>query len=352
MPASPHVARNPAHIPRESVLDRLWFDVGSAGRVLACGSAALEAGIDTGMDALTATRVLAAVAGSVTFEPVPDAGDERDGPWRCRGPRPASTHDAVVQMAELRARLHEEGKRRRQIERKLISVSEKEQRRISLELHDGLGQHLSGLAFTASSLADRLHARHDAESQEAAWLARLLRDAVGRIRAISRGLWPVSLERQSLAQALQALATDVEELYGITVNVEADEFLAESGEVAHHLFRIAQEGIHNALKHGKARRIDVRVESLPPRAMLSVVSDGAPLDEASLQGGRGLGVMGMRLRAESLGGELSLEPLASGGVELCLTWTPGRSAAENAANGHAAPGGKVAVTGDTEGRDA
>jgi signal transduction histidine kinase len=235
--------------------------------------------------------------------------------------------DTAAELASLRLRLADETRRRRELEQRLIAATETEQRRISLELHDGLGQHLSGLAYTASSLATRLKAQDHPEAGEAAWLARLLRDAVGRIRAVSRGLWPVSLERQSLPSALAALARDIEQFYGITVNVHADGFVAESGHDAHHLFRIAQEAIHNAIKHGQARRVEVRVEQVPPRAMLSVVADGAPLDLRRTQATDGLGLLGMRLRAEALGGEFSLEPLAAGGTEVCVTWSPRAAAA-------------------------
>lgn len=225
-----------------------------------------------------------------------------------------------AELAELRTRLADEVRRRRDLEKRLIAATETEQRRISLELHDGLGQHLSGLAYTARSLAARLAEQRHAEADEAAWLARLLRDAVGRIRALSRGLWPVSLERQSLASALAALARDIEQVYGVTVNVHVDGFVAESGHAAHHLFRIAQEAIHNAIKHAQARRIDVRVEQVPPRAMLSIVSDGAALDPQRARTTEGLGLLGMRLRAEALDGEFSIEPLAAGGTEVCVTW--------------------------------
>ena len=245
------------------------------------------------------------------------------------GERPEGRADGrhAAELAALRVRLADETRHRRALERQLIAATETEQRRISLELHDGLGQHLSGLAYTASSLAARLKQQGHAEADEAAWLARLLRDAVGRIRAVSRGLWPVSLERQSLGSALAALGRDIEQLYGITVNVHADGFVAESGHAAHHLFRITQEAIHNALKHGQARRIEVRVEPVPPRAMLSIVSDGAPLDLTAAQRSEGLGLLGMRLRAEALGGEFSIEPLAAGGAEVCVTWAPRAGAA-------------------------
>lgn len=242
------------------------------------------------------------------------------GGWRCETAPEADGRPAAQRLLDLRVKLQVEVRRRRQLERQLINVTESEQRRISLELHDGLGQHLSGLAYTAKSLATRLRADDHDSAGDAEWMARLLRDSVGRVRALSRGLWPVSLERESLPQALTALARDVEQLYGITVQVSAEDFEAESGHAAHHLFRIVQESIHNALRHGGARNIQVRLERVPPNAMLSIVSDGVRIAPEAFGASRGIGLIGMRLRADALGGELSVEPLQAGGVEVCLVW--------------------------------
>jgi len=224
-------------------------------------------------------------------------------------------------VGALRARLQDEVRHRRLLERQILKLSENEQRRISLELHDGLGQHLSGLAYHARSVADRLAEEQNAHADEVAWVARLLKDAVARTRALSRGLWPVSLERDSLPTALDVLAKDMEQMYGVSMVVQSDpQLVIESSVAAHHLFRIVQEASSNAIRHGGARRIVVALEFVPPNAMLSVTSDGKALDTNTLGQGKGLGVVGMRLRADALGAELSLEPLASGGAEVCVIW--------------------------------
>jgi signal transduction histidine kinase len=293
-----------------------WFETDDTGTVTAASAAAERLGIAAGQHAPRACARLSEVSSALSWTPV-DAGS-----WRCEPARPNDGAAAAARLVHERARLHQEVRRRRHLERQLIGVTENERRRISLELHDGLGQHLSGLAYTARSLAQQLAQEQHAHAQEADWLARLLHDAVGRVRALSRGLWPVSLERQSLGQALGALAQDVEQVYGASVAVAADDFEAESGQAAHHLFRIAQEAIHNALRHGHARHIEVRLEHLPPQAMLSVVSDGAVMDRRKAEAGGGLGLNTMRIRADALGGELTIEPLPAGGVEVCLLWTP------------------------------
>jgi signal transduction histidine kinase len=293
-----------------------WFETDALGLVVAASAAAERLGIEDGAPLPRACELLMTVVTALEWRAV---AEDR---WRCQGALPVDRASAELRLVQTKLRLQDEVRRRRYLERQLISATENEQRRISLELHDGLGQHLSGLAYTARSMATRLGDEQHGLAQEADWMARLLRDAVGRVRAMSRGLWPVGLERQSLPQALAALATDVEQLYGISVQVRAEGFDAESAHAAHHLFRVVQEAINNALKHGQARNIEVRVESLPPRAMLSVVSDGKPMDTEARRAGRGLGLISMQLRADALGGELSIEALAGGGVEVCLLWTP------------------------------
>lgn len=231
---------------------------------------------------------------------------------------------AERRLVQLNIRLQDEIKRRRHLERQLLTIAENEQRRISIELHDGLGQQLSGLAYSARSLAQRLAEENSPHATEASWIARLLRDAVGSTRALSRGLWPVSLERESLPQAVRTLAADFERMYGVSFTVQEGEGVQIASSVmAHHLFRIVQEAATNAVRHGHARRIEVRLEHLAPRHMLTVVSDGRDMNPQAARKGPGLGLVSMQLRADALGAELSIEPLPGGGVEVCVLWETG-----------------------------
>jgi signal transduction histidine kinase len=292
-----------------TVIEATWyFDCPGGGTVQSLGPLAEALGVRRGMalaDALA--RVLARGHAVQAIK----RGDS------VHVEAPAAAGDASA----LRARLQEEVRHRRLLERQILKLSENEQRRISLELHDGLGQHLSGLAYHARSVADRLAEEQNPHADEVAWVARLLKDAVARTRALSRGLWPVSLERDSLPTALGVLAKDMEQMYGVSMVVTADpQLVVESSVAAHHLFRIVQEASSNAIRHGAARRIVVALEFVPPNAMLSITSDGKALDTSALAQGKGLGVVGMRLRADALGAELSLEPLAAGGAEVCVIW--------------------------------
>jgi signal transduction histidine kinase len=222
-------------------------------------------------------------------------------------------------LANSNLRLQEEIRRRRHLERQMLNVAEQEKRRLSLELHDGLGQHLAGVAFVARGLADAVHAGKTPEVSEIDWLLRLMNEAVTRTRSLARGLWPASLERGSLGDSIRRLAEDLESIYGISCAVQIDEEPAiASPAAAYHIFRIAQEAANNAIKHAQARRLEFRVERMGNDIEISVLNDGVSIDPSKLAGAKGIGVAGMHLRADAIGGTISIEPRPAGGSEVIL----------------------------------
>ena len=222
-------------------------------------------------------------------------------------------------LANSNLRLQEEIRRRRHLERQMLNVAEQEKRRLSLELHDGLGQHLAGVAFVARGLADAVHAGKTPEVSEIDWLLRLMNEAVTRTRSLARGLWPASLERGSLGDSIRRLAEDLESIYGISCAVHIDEEPAiASPAAAYHIFRIVQEAANNAIKHAQARRLEFRCERMGNDIEISVLNDGVSIDPSKLAGAKGIGVAGMRLRADAIGGTISIEPRPAGGSEVIL----------------------------------
>lgn len=242
-----------------------------------------------------------------------------DEPASAPGDETERNATAAQRLAAANLRLQQEIAERRRLERQVLTVAESEKQRISLELHDGLGQHLTGLSFVARTLADKLRGANHEEAGEADFLVRLLNEAIARTRAMARGLWPVSLERDSLGQSIAKLAEDLESLFGVSCVVQiVDEPTIASQFVAHHVFRIVQEAATNAIKHGRARRLTFRLEMVGEEFTVCVLNDGLPVDLAELESGKGLGVVAMRLRADAVGGHLSIEPLPSGGCEVTL----------------------------------
>ena len=309
-------------------VDGVWLETDTDGTVVAVGPGVAIEGTLVGRplhEALASLAVESPAFGASVFEIV--TLDSLGSSLRIRraggapsevvgtGPDAAARH-----LANVNLKLQTEIRRRRQLERRILSVSETEQRRLSGELHDGLGQHLAAVAYLASNLAGALRERELAQASDAQWIARLLKDAVAKTRALSRGLWPVSLERGTLTQTLQQLAEDVDSIYGVRCVVEqVDEPPPLSPAIAHHVFRIIQESVNNATKHGRARRIDIRLERVGSAFAFSVVNDGETVDLDAARAGPGQGLAGMHLRAEAIGARLTMEPVPGGGMEVTLT---------------------------------
>jgi signal transduction histidine kinase len=214
---------------------------------------------------------------------------------------------------------------RRTSPRRLTSAElravEREKARLSIELHDGVGQHLTGIAFLAKALANRLGASDPSEAASAEQIAQLTNEAISNIRALARGLRPVGPEDNALIVALGQLARDISHVYGIECRYGADEGATiASPIVSHHLFRIAQEAVHNAVKHGDRGRIGIDLAAKQDQLVLTVTNSGrlgATRDDDG--DGPGIGMISMRYRAQLIGARLSLENVRSHDVRLRVT---------------------------------
>lgn len=198
-----------------------------------------------------------------------------------------------------------EARYKRLDERNQLVLFEREQDRIGRELHDGLGQQLTGVAFLAKALEKRLAEKNQSEAAEAAWIVRLLNSAVDHVRFLSRNLSPVELDDNSLHGALAKLTADVRAIYGVDVQLVAEEALPELGPAApSQIYRIVQEALNNALRHGRASEIRIRLRLRGNLLWLAVQDNGEGFERRGRPGDGGLGLRSMRIRAESLGGRL------------------------------------------------
>ncbi len=188
-----------------------------------------------------------------------------------------------------------------------------EQRRIAEELHDGLGQELTGLALSVRALANRAQRERDSISVDLDQLALLATSCIQDAQRIVQGLSPLTNADGNLDIALGALAKR-SSLSGTPVHFRSRQDVPHSVDlkVRNHLFRIAQEAVQNALKHSGARRIDIELWSRTGSLTLSVVDDGHGLN-ADPGSGTGLGMRTMRFRASAIGGKLSIRRGTKGG---------------------------------------
>jgi PAS domain S-box-containing protein len=197
---------------------------------------------------------------------------------------------------------------RRQMEREILEISDREQRRMSHDLHDGLCQLLTGTMFAVKTLEQRLSTAGRPEAEAFNEIAELLRRANVEARNIARGLNPLTIEEGGLESALQDLALYIQGTFNIDCRFHCDHAVkVKNKDQAVHLYRIAQEAVNNAVKHGQARRIDIRLQRSSKTVTLEVEDDGIGLPNPPLAAS-GLGLHIMAYRARMIGGELQLRP--------------------------------------------
>ncbi|MDB6026496.1 MAG: putative signal transduction histidine kinase [Verrucomicrobiales bacterium] len=204
---------------------------------------------------------------------------------------------------------------RRKLEQEIQEISEREQRRLGQDLHDGLGQMLTGINFLTKVLQQKLTTKAvEPEAKEAGNVVSLLNQALSQCREIARGLCPVVLENNDIHAALQQLAETLEKFFGVTVTLVCDPQVSiGDNAVAVHLYRIAQEATTNAIKHGKAKKVSLSLLHSKTFLTLRIKDDGVgiPLDALKK---KGMGLRVMQHRARMMGAILEVERLKEAGT--------------------------------------
>jgi signal transduction histidine kinase len=212
---------------------------------------------------------------------------------------------------------------RRQLEEELLAISGREEQRIGQDLHDGVCQQLAGIEFRNSVLVQQL-AKDEEAKAEAMLIGELIRDATRQARFLAKGLSPVQLDANGLMSALEELASNASKLFNISCRFECPRpVLVGDNTVATHLYRIAQEAITNAVKHGHARRIVVSLSDSVGQLTLRIWNGGAGfLAGASAKDGLGLRIM--QYRAEMIGGTLKIVSASGEGTTVACTFKMNR----------------------------
>jgi signal transduction histidine kinase len=193
-------------------------------------------------------------------------------------------------VARRTAALAAEVAERERLEKTILEISERERRSIGHDLHDGLGQHLTGTALTGQLLAERLDERAIAEAIDAKKLVALVESAIAQTRQMAKGLLLADIDAEGLSSALQEFCASVVEQFRVNCAFHGDKnvTLSEAG-VASHLYRIAQEAVRNAIRHGRARHIEVHLIDDLTSLTLVVRDDGAGLPASEARGRAGCG---------------------------------------------------------------
>ena len=235
------------------------------------------------------------------------------------------TKETLEQRVEERtASLSAELTERRRLEKEILAIGEREQRRIGVDIHDSLCQHLTGTALAEQFLVEKLATRGAPEVADAQRVVALIEDAISLARGLATGLFPLEADGEDLPAALSELAAH----YSTRFNVACGFNLAEpvdirDNTVATHLYRIVQEAVHNAIRHGRAHRIGIRLGKSGSNLVLVIHDDGSGIVTGQPMH-QGMGLRNMKYRASIIGGSLTLDGGKSGAILTCTFPQPSR----------------------------
>ena len=207
------------------------------------------------------------------------------------------------------------------LEREILEIADLEKERLGRELHDGLCQSLAGIAALSLTLSRRLEGNSDStQSAAAAEITRLLNETIKEAHNLARGLGPVGLRAAGLDGAVEALALNVQHLFGVSCTLDCDGPFPRLGcEHEAHLYRVAQEAVNNAVAHGRAERIEISLSSKDGKGLLSVRDDGGGMGEKA-RSPDGIGLHTMTYRARLIGGSLEVQQRTPKGTAVTCTF--------------------------------
>ncbi len=228
----------------------------------------------------------------------------------------------TAELTETNKKLLLEIEGRKRLEKEILNISEREQKRIGQELHDSIGQQFTGIAFMMKVLEQKLTEKWPDEATDATEIKKLVNQAMNQTRRLARGLQPVDLDAGSLNSALQELAATTETLFGIRCTLKYDKPITiDDSEVATHLYRITQEAITNAIKHGQTNNIQIELSQKKNNSVLKVENDGLDFPEEFEERGTGMGLQIMEHRADIIGATLNIHKAEQGGTILTCSFS-------------------------------
>ena len=215
--------------------------------------------------------------------------------------------------------------RRVELEREILAISEREQRRIGQDLHDDLGQQLTGIHYLAQALTQQLEPVSRPAALRSRVIARMVQRATVHARELSHGLAPITSEPDGLIVALRQLAARTKQIFRINCRFRCKPaVLIHDPEVGSHLYRIAQEAVNNAIKHGKAKRIDIGLVMNVEKIVLAVSDNGIGMPKRPRKR-KGMGLRVMQYRAGVIGGSLIVQRRPDGGTTFVCTIKDGQT---------------------------
>ena len=222
------------------------------------------------------------------------------------------TADLKTANAKLESAIAE----RKRLEHELLEITEKERRRIGLDLHDDLGQKLSGIALMTKGLELKLAKHKAVEAQDAARIHSLVQQTMSHASDLAHDLATLDLKGADLGTALSQLASRARELFDITCRFKAEGKVPPlENSVVAQLYKIAQEAVTNAIKHGKAKRVDINLSNGSDKLLLTIENNGKAFPDLK-SGSTGMGLRIMNYRASLIGASLEIKGIGSRGTRV------------------------------------
>ena len=216
--------------------------------------------------------------------------------------------ERTADLSTANSRLKSEIAERRRLEHELLDITERERRRIGLDLHDDLGQKLAGIALMAKGLQLRLVKQRAGESEDAGKIHELLEQAMSHARDLARDLATLDFSENDLASAIGKLADHAKEAFGINCRFKSDAAIPPlETNTVRQLYKIAQEALTNAIKHGKSKQVSIQLSNGSDRLALTIRNSGAPFPSV-VGRNAGMGLRIMNYRANLIGASLEIKP--------------------------------------------
>lgn len=203
--------------------------------------------------------------------------------------------------------------------KEIIKISNREKMRIGQDLHDGLGQQLTGISYMSGLLEKKLKKESHREVTTASEIKKLLEHSIYTAKTLVRGLYPVIIENDGLGLGLRELAESTEKIFAVSCSAQIDEsVLITDPDTAIHLFRIAQEAVSNSVKHSKANEIRIELNQVKGTAVLTVTDDGEGIPD-NIDESDNIGLRSMRYRASVIDGQLEIRRGSKNGTLIKCT---------------------------------
>lgn len=203
---------------------------------------------------------------------------------------------------------------RRRLEKEILDITEKERELIGQEIHDSMGQVLTGIAIKCKGLSLRLKSKSSEETKDALEISKLANKAIAQARDIAKMLYPVDIQTGGLVSALKTLASDAGKTLGVACRFRCGKSVSVKNLIeAKQIYRIVQEAVTNAVRHGKANNINVSLRLTNKGTVLAIENDGVDFPKLSLSR-KGVGLKIMKYRTDLIGGSLDIRKGDKGGT--------------------------------------